>query len=133
VSIKEKNMEITYKFSNDKSEYWNMALTALRNKLHVQQPSYMMKETFGEIMREDMTPKGLGIAFCDNKPVGEIIIHEIGLIMTYVRKQFRHKGIGSNLISGAKSKTVGNLHALPGIVGSDKFYIKNGFLCEKPY
>lgn len=103
---------------------------ALENKLYVE--TWSLKDEYEWILAKNpdrLTHVSIGLAFVDDgehvdKPVAVVLLTSYGQAMAYCKPSFRRKGITSKIISRMRDKLEGAV-VDEGIIGSDKFWMKN--------
>lgn len=120
---------ITYKLSQNLSESLTFAKVAISNRLFI--PRWTMREYLNTLDIVFFNTK-VALAYDDDKPIGVALCSDYpdkNHLQVFIRKNYRRKGIGTNLLNIVNQNNGKTPYAVEGIKGSEKFFQKNNIEC----
>lgn len=120
---------ITYKLAQNLNESAEFAKVAISNRLFV--PLWTMRQYLDPLDIVFFGTK-VALAYDNDRPIGVALCSDYpdkNHLQVFIRKSYRRKGIGTNLLNIVNQKNGKKSYAVEGIKGSEKFFQKNHITC----
>lgn len=114
-------MQIKTVISESHDHASRLADIALKHRLYV---SGWQMSSYLKLIRKQTIDYRVCLAYISDKPISVIIVRKDGFSMFFTKKDYRRKGITSQVVKTVRESGVELKYATDGIIGCGQFYHK---------